>query len=254
MGTVNSLVGQNAQFIKMPDPFRLAEYQAIGAKKIPDSLIDAYGKVTYHEALKAVESQGNIDSIIKSIQNIYRISDGVFTGKSVNSDGDEKVFNFDITKGKIKNLAGFVSASIDGNGKNGRARIRFSNLSSVPASRFLACLNLLVDGYVVDNWNLLQVNHKDNSAGVVYYNSFWKENLAHANLELFVDTKSNTQHGIIWEKLYNELNITSSFSCYNKDFIKFINQLIKNKQFTEENVMSWKNKRTNPNTGVVYFE
>lgn len=254
MGTANSLVGQNAQFIKMPDPFRLAEYKAIGAKNIPNSFIDAYGKVTYHEALKGVEKQGNIDSIMKSIKDIYRVSDGVFTGESVNDNGDIKRFTFDITKGSIKNLAGFVSASIDGNGRNGRARIRFSRLSSIPASRLLACLNLLADGYVVDNWNLLQVNHKDNSAGVVYYNSFWKENLDHANLELFVDPSLNVQHGKTWEKLYNELDIISSFSCYNSKFKDFVDELAKEGKLTKENVMSWKKKKVDQNTGIVSFE
>lgn len=249
----NSLIGQNAQFIKMPDPFRLAEYQAIGAVKIPDEYITPLGAI-YHPNFKTkVGDKDTIDYIMKSINSITKTKTG-FTGFCIGENGFLYQFEVDIENKKLKNIAGRKTIRFKARGLEQRARFRWAFMGKyLNASTLIACLELLANGYMVDDWNILQVNHRDNSAGVEYHNKCLPENLNPDNLELFVEPRLNRRHGQIWEDL-NELNILSSFSLYNKDFKKFINGLDESEQLTKENVMSWRKKRIDISTGIVYFD
>lgn len=229
---------------------RQAELVAIGAIQLPDDCIDAMGKVTYHPMLKGVKN-GSIDSLMKSIVDIYKVPEG-FKGTCANKRGVHRDFSIDVPKENIKGFGGYASAKVDHNGPYGRMRLTINN-KSIAFSRLLACLNLLVSGYRVDDWNILQVNHKDNSAGIEYFNHCWVENIDLENLELFIKQDVNGEHYRTWQKLYTKIGILSSFSAYNNRFIAYINRLEQLERLKPEYVSKWKYTQ-NPFNGVVHFE
>lgn len=233
---------------------RQAELNVINAIKLPLGCVDALGKVTYHPMIKG-ESYGGLDSIMKSIIEIYKTPEG-FKGTSIykDKDGDEapRIFSINIVDGKLNNFGNSRTAKVNYGLKNGRLRINFNYYQiSIPFSRLLACINLLMSGYVVDNWNILQVNHKDNSAGSYYSENGWKENIDPDNLELYVENKVNDEHYRIWKMLCKK-SIISSFSAYNTRFIAYVNRLKKLGKLTPQTIELW--KHTKDQFGVVHFE
>lgn len=243
--------------------FRADEQLRVKAKALPANSITPTG-VTYPNNIKEVENgRYSMDHIMKSIVSIDRTACG-YSGYTIDRR-DNSVKKFDVylhqtnsgnKEATIKGLLGHKSCTIKPRGNEHRNRFKLSSLNRYNnISTLIACIELLLRGFYLVDWNTVCANHKDNTAGVKIAVSNIVEFIHPINLELYLKRKPslNNFHGIIWKEIY-DIGIHSSYSLYNMEFLLFVYALIQADKLNENNLMSWRNKRVDKDTGMVYFD
>lgn len=237
--------------------YRSIEYVAIHAKKIDKADIGP-NKVNFDDQkYKTDEDRNyNLNRIMRSMVEIEKTPNG-YSGTCLSLKENKMLdWEIDIKSMKVRGLTGVGEVAIrqiyTGNhSKDNRNYVQLLN-SNISISKIIACCELLLSGYYVDNWKGLEVNHKDNSGGSIYRrNILGEEVLDASNLELgLLHNGKNNEHAKIWSRLYN-VGIISSFSMYNSEFMESLKDT---KPLNRATILKDYKNTIDPNTGIVYFD
>lgn len=223
------------KFQMSKDAIRQTMLNNIGAVQLPENCIRDNG-VIYPESLRNIlPYNGSINKVMHNICMVKKVN-GTYRGVCIYKGLEVKFLIDPIVDRKAYGFFTPTSRCIKYSKAHGRHAIYMSSNNRVIISSLIACFDLLLSGYYLNDWSLVGVNHKDNSAG---RNTSLEENIASSNLELYLLTlgELNFEHGVLSNRLA-KMGINASFSVYG-GFKKYCSHLKDNNALTVENILKY---------------